>query len=70
MSKTFAARINYWMLYRIAGVDYNIGRLCGKIGEWFLWQEWKRYTDRKEFDSDIRKLRGIDEIEKYFEDNK
>jgi hypothetical protein len=55
--------MDYRILYLIEGLKLRFGLLCGKIGEWFLWQEWKQCTDREEFNKDIRRLRGIDELE-------
>ena len=57
---SFCAKIKYWVLYKVAWFEFKIAFLCGKIGEWFLWQEWKHCTDREEFEKDIRRLRGID----------
>jgi hypothetical protein len=31
--------------------------LCGRIGTWFLWQEWKPFADRGEFDEAIKRFR-------------
>ena len=50
--------MKYKFWFFIAGIEFRIGRLCGKIGEWFLWQEWKQYTDREEFNEAINRLRG------------
>jgi hypothetical protein len=32
-------------------------KLCGRIGRWFLWQEWKPFCDREEFDEAIKRFR-------------
>jgi hypothetical protein len=50
--------MKYKLLYWIALVRIRYGLLCGRIGEWFLWQEWKQCTGREEFEEDIKRLRG------------
>ena len=51
--------MKYWIYFQIAKVEIKYCLLCGKIGEWFLWQEWKHFTDREEFENDIRRLRKV-----------
>ena len=48
----------YWILYQRAAIEIKVAMLCGRIGEWFLWQEWKQCTDREEFEESIRRLRN------------
>lgn len=57
----------FWALIW-AGWEFKYGILCGKIGEWFLWQEWKQCTDREEFEADIRRLRGVEKYSEYLEE--
>jgi len=56
-------QIVYRFWYRVCGIELRWGMFCGRVGEWFLWQEWKQCTDREEFERDIRRLRGITEKE-------
>ena len=51
--------MKYWIYYQIASIRVKYVILCGRIGEWFLWQEWKEFVDREEFEIAIRRLRGI-----------
>jgi hypothetical protein len=37
--------------------------ICTDIGEWFLWQGWKHYASRSEFDDAIGRFRAFGEIE-------
>jgi len=46
-----------WFLYQKVTIEFRLAILFGKIGEWFLWQEWKQFADREEFDSAIKRLR-------------
>jgi len=63
-------KIRYWFLYQMAGIELRYAMLCGRIGEWFLWQEWKQCSDREEFEADIRRLRGVEKYSEYLEGEK
>lgn len=62
-------KIRYWFQYQIAGLEFEYGRLCGKIVEWFLWQEWKQCVYREDFEAGIRRLRGSDKFIRMIKDS-
>lgn len=42
-----------------AEIELRYGLYCGKIGEWFLWQQWKQCVDREEFEKALKRLGGM-----------
>lgn len=48
------------MDFLLAKIQMKWCLLCGRIGEWFLWQEWKPFTGRDEFNEAIKRLREED----------